>query len=373
MAIAIGPIVGGFLLDHFWWGSVFLINVPIVILGFVLIVVLVPESKNPDPGRLDPIGVLLQIGGLVLFVYGIIRIGDLGTALATSVVVPIISGLAVLAAFVWYELRSDHPALDVRLFTKPRFSASVAAIGLVFFALMGVVFFMTFYLQSVRGYSPFESGLLILPLAIGQLNSSLRSPGLASRYGQRLVTTGGMLIVTATMLGYLLLGVDSPIWVLCVLFFFQGFGMGNVMPPATESVISSMPRERAGAGSAVNNSVRQVGVALGVAVLGTILSTAYRQRMAPLLDTLSVPDDVKAAMGQSIAATNAVIERVGGRAQELIGPANEAFVHAMHITTVCSAGVAFAGALVTWLFLPPKGDLTNEPESDAVVAESAPA
>ena len=261
-----------------------------------------PESRNPHPGRLDPVGVLLQIGGLVLLVYGIIRIGDLGTALDPTVVVPIVAGLGVLASFVRYELRSDHPVLDVRLFTKPQFSASVAAIGLVFFALMGVVFFMAFYLQSVRGYTPFESGLLIpARLRSGQLLSSPRSPGLAQRYGARVVTTGGMVIVTVTMLGYLLLGVDTPIWVLGVLFFMQGVGMGNVMPPATESVMASVPREKAGAGSAINNTVRQVGVALGVAVLGTLVSTAYRARMEPLIDVLPVPASVKTAMGQSIA------------------------------------------------------------------------
>jgi EmrB/QacA subfamily drug resistance transporter len=371
MAIAIGPIVGGFLLDHFWWGSVFLINVPIVVAGFILIAVLVPESKNPQPGKLDPVGVLLQLGGLVLVVYGIIRIGDLGKVLDATVIVPLVVGIAVLAGFVRWELNSDHPALDVRLFAKPRFSASVAAIGLVFFALMGVVFFMSFFLQSVRGYSPFESGLLILPLAIGQVLTSPRSPGLAHRYGPRVVTTAGMLIVTGTMLGYLLLGVDSPIWVLGVLFFFQGIGMGNVMPPATESVMASVPRERAGAASAVNNTVRQVGVALGVAVLGTILSTAYRHRMAPVLDPLPLPQSVKDAMGQSIAATNAVIEKGGAAAQSLVDPANEAFVHAMHITVLCSAAVAFLGALITWIFLPPKDEIATVPALDAPAAEVA--
>ena len=159
MGIAIGPIVGGSLLGHFWWGSVFLINVPIVIVGAILIRVLVPESRNPNPGRHDPVGVVLEVVGLVLVIYSIIKAGDAGSVRPVQVWATFVIGAATLAFFVWFEKRSDHPTLDIALFKDPRFSAAVGSIGLVFFALLGTLFFMVFYLQSVRGYSPLQSGV----------------------------------------------------------------------------------------------------------------------------------------------------------------------------------------------------------------------
>ncbi len=358
LAIAIGPITGGLLLAHFWWGSVFLINVPIVLLGLVAIAWVVPESRDPRPGRFDPAGVALQITGLFGVVYGIIRAGDLGTFAEGWVWVSLLGGLALLLAFGWYERRSDHPALDVRLFRDARFSAAVAAVGLTFFALMGVTFFMVFYLQVVRGYSPLHSGVLLLPLAVAQLLTAPRSPALVRRFGAKVVCAGGLLLVTVAFLSFLTLGVDSNIWVLEALFFVQGAGMGNVMAPATESIMSALPRERAGAGAAVNNTVRQVGAAFGVAVLGTVLSTSYRDRIEPALAGLPLPPQVgdaaavRTSMAKSVEATYAVIERVGGPLQMLRAPANEAFVQAMHVTAGYAAAVAFAGVLVVAAFLP---------------------
>src|SRR6185312_5797526 len=160
MAIAIGPIVGGLLLDHFWWGSVFLINVPVTAVGVAAIILFVPESKSPAPGRIDYLGVLLSIVGLVLVVYGIIQGGDTGSWLRGDVLGPVAGGLAVLVAFAWHEARTAHPSLDVRLFRDPRLSSATAAIALVFFAMAGVYFFISFYLQNVRGFSPLHAGLL---------------------------------------------------------------------------------------------------------------------------------------------------------------------------------------------------------------------
>ncbi|MFM9647875.1 MFS transporter, partial [Streptomyces galilaeus] len=164
LAIAIGPITGGLLLDHFWWGSVFLVNVPIVITAIVLMVWLVPDSRDPAPGRIDPIGVVLSVVGLVLLVYGIIKGGELADFTDPTVLATILGGLVVLAAFVVFEKRSDHPSIDVGYFRDKVFSAAISVIALVFFALMGVTFFAVFYTQSVRGYSPLQTGLLMLPL-----------------------------------------------------------------------------------------------------------------------------------------------------------------------------------------------------------------
>ncbi|KOG88209.1 MFS transporter [Streptomyces varsoviensis] len=350
LAIAIGPITGGVLLDHFWWGSVFLVNVPIVVIAVIAMVILVPDSKDPAPGRLDPVGVLLSVVGLVLLVYGIIKGGQLADFSTPEVYGTAGGGLLILVAFVLYERRASHPAIDVRYFKNPAFSAAVSSIALVFFALMGVTFFIVFYTQSVRGYTPLQSGLLILPLAAAQMLFAPRARLVVDRFGARAVCATGMLLVAATMAGFLLLGTDTPIWVLEVLFFLQGTGMAHIMPPATVSIMQSLPREKAGSGSAVNNTFRQVGGALGVAVLGSVLSTTYRDGIQDKLGAL--PPQARHAAGESIEATLGVAERMGPAGKALVGPANDAFIHAMHVTVVGSAAVAVLGAIVVAVFLP---------------------
>ncbi|WP_461008161.1 DHA2 family efflux MFS transporter permease subunit [Streptomyces capparidis] len=350
LAIAVGPITGGALLEHFWWGSVFLINVPIVAVAVVAMSWIVPDSRDPRPGRLDPVGVLLSVAGLVLLVYGIIKGGQLADFADPQVLAAMLGGLAVLTAFVLHERRSDHPALNVGYFRDPRFSAAVTCIGLVFFALMGVTFFMVFYLQSVRGYTPFQSGLLLLPLAGAQMLFAPRARLVVDRLGVSAVCGGGMTLIGLTFLGFLTLGEDTPIWVLCVLFFCQGTAMAHVMPPATVSIMSALPREKAGSGSAINNTFRQVGGSLGVAVLGSVLSTGYRSGVEGHLD--AVPAGARHEAGESVEATLAVARRLGPAGRSLVEPAHDAFVHAMHITAVGSAAVAFLGAAVAFVFLP---------------------
>ncbi|MEV6651133.1 MFS transporter [Streptomyces sp. NPDC051219] len=349
-AIAIGPITGGLLLDHFWWGSVFLVNVPVVIIGVIAMVVLVPDSRDPDPGRLDPVGVLLSVAGLVLLVYGIITGGRYADFTAPEVLLPIGGGLVVLTVFVLHERRSDHPAFDVRYFRIPAFSAAVTAVALVFFALMGVTFFSVFYTQSVRGYSPLQTGLLVMPLAAAQLIFAPRAQLAVQRFGARATCAAGLLVVAVTLSGFLLLGTDTPIWVLEVIFFLQGTGTAHIMTPVTVVVMQSLPREKAGAGSAMNNAFRQVGGALGVAVLGSLLSTAYRMGIRDHLTVL--PPDERHAAGESVEATLAAAQRLGPEGRALTGPAHEAFVHAMHITALGAAAVAVLGAVVVALFMP---------------------
>ncbi|WP_443080961.1 MFS transporter [Streptomyces sp. PTD9-10] len=351
-AIAAGPIAGGVLLEHFWWGSVFLVNVPIVVAAMAAMVAIVPDSKDPRPGRLDPFGVLLSIAGLALLVYGIIKGGQLGDFTRPESWATILGGLAVLTGFVVYEARSDHPALDVTYFRNRRFSASVAAIGLVFFALMGVTFFSVFYNQSVRGYSVLQSGLLVLPLAASQMFFAPRARLVVGRFGARAVCATGLVLTAVAFAGFLLLGQDTPIWVLEVLFFLMGTGMAHVMPPATVMIMSSLPREKAGSGSAVNNTFRQVGGAMGVAVLGSLLSTTYRNGIDGHLDVLPTSD--RHAAGESLQATLTVAEKLGSAGRALVQPAHDAFIHAMHITAMGSAAVALVGAVVVLVFLPGK-------------------
>ncbi|WP_078888691.1 MFS transporter [Streptomyces sclerotialus] len=353
LAIAIGPIAGGLLLAHFWWGSVFLVNVPIVLIALAAMVLLVPDSKDPRPGRLDPVGVLLSVVGLVLLVYGIIKGGQLADFTDPQVLGTVLGGLLVLTGFVLYEKRIDHPSIDIGYFRKPAFSAAVAAIALVFFALMGVTFFMVFYIQSVRGFSPLQAGLLLLPLAAAQMIFAPRARHVVDRFGARVVCTVGMLLVAVTMSGFVLMGTDTPIWVLEVLFFLQGTGMAHIMPPVTVSIMQSLPREKAGSGSALNNTFRQVGGTLGVAVLGSVLSATYRNDIEGTLNAVpGLPDAARHAAGESIEATLGVADKLGPAGRQLAAAADDAFVHAMHVTALGSATVAVVGALVVGLFLP---------------------
>ncbi|WP_328746781.1 MFS transporter [Streptomyces sp. NBC_00285] len=366
LAIAIGPITGGVLLDHFWWGSVFLINVPIVVLALGLMLWLVPDSRDPSPGRIDPIGVVLSVIGLVLLVYGIIKGGQLADFTDATVLATIGAGVAVLVAFVVFEKRSDHPSIDVTYFKNKVFSAAIGAIGLVFFALMGVTFFSVFYTQSVRGYSPLQTGLLMLPLAVAQLVFAPRARLVVDRFGNRATTTGGMLLIAAMLMAFAALEADTPIWLLEVIFFLMGTGMAHIMTPTSVVIMQALPREKAGSASALSNTFRQVGGALGIAVLGSVLSTAYRNGIEDKLGV--VPAGVRHTAGESIEATLGVAEKLGPRGDALVGSANDAFLHAMHVTALCGAGVALVGALVVWLFLPgrPAGPQKGSDEQELV-------
>ncbi|MZE53703.1 DHA2 family efflux MFS transporter permease subunit [Streptomyces sp. SID5770] len=350
LAIAIGPITGGLLLEHFWWGSIFLVNVPVVLLALALMVRLVPDSRDPRPGRVDVPGVLLSVVGLVLLVYGIIRGGELADFTDVTVLAPVLGGLAVLVGFVLHERRSDHPAIDMAYFRKPAFSAAVAAIALVFFALMGVTFFSAFYLQSVRGYSALQSGLLLLPLAVAQMAFAPRARLVVERLGARVVCAAGMLLVALGLAAFALFDASTPVWVLEVVFFLQGAGMAHIMPPVTVAIMQALPREKAGSGSAINNTFRQVGGALGVAVLGSVLSSVYRGEIEGHLG--GVPAALRTTAGESVEATLAVAEKLGPAGRDLVAPAHQAFLDAMHVTAIASAAIALVGAVVVAAFLP---------------------
>jgi EmrB/QacA subfamily drug resistance transporter len=362
IGVAIGPVLGGVLLAHFWWGSVFLINVPVTVLGALAALALVPESKNSAPGKIDYLGVLGSVVGLVLLVYGIVQGGDGASWTSVTVLGPGLGGLVVLALFAWWETRVAHPSLDVRLFRDRRLSASVGALALLFFGMGGVYFFTSFYLQNVRGYSALDAGLLTVPFAVGQFIMAPRSSSLVTRFGARAIGSGGMLLNALSIAGYGFLGTSSPIWILAVLFGFQGAGIGVAMPAATAAVMEVLPRERAGAGSALTNTARQVAVALGVAVLGSILAESYRSTLAPTLGHL--PAAARGAAGQSITATQAVAQQLGSAGRFLLDPANVAFVDAMRVTTVIAAAIAVAGGLVVMRWMPGR----QRPDMEELVA-----
>ncbi|HET6391888.1 MAG TPA: MFS transporter [Blastococcus sp.] len=358
IAVAGGPLAGGAVLQHFWWGSVFLVGVPVAVLGIVAVLAVVPESKDPFPGRLDIPGVLLSIVALASLVYGLIHGGSGAGWTTPGVLVPLVGGLVLLALFVWLQRRSAHPALDVSLFRNPAFSAAAAALGLNFFALLGATFYLVYYLQGVRGYTPLQSGAALIPVAVGMAIMAPRSSGLAERHGAKAVCAAGFLLIATSFVGIQLLDLTSPVWLLLVVLSVQGLGMGAVMAPATESIMSVVPREKAGAGAAVNNSVRQVGGALGVAILGSVLAASYSAHLGSAADAL--PAGARAEASQSIVATLEAVRVVqaGGDADaaraavDIVGPAREAFVSAMHVTAVFTAVAALVAAAVVLIWLP---------------------
>jgi MFS transporter, DHA2 family, multidrug resistance protein len=355
LAVAIGPLLGGFLLQHFWWGSVFLINVPITVVGVIMLTVLVPESRNPSPGKIDVVGVLMSIVGLVLLTYGVIEGGDKGFGKVESWGT-LVAAAVVLTAFVLFERRTAFPSLDVKLFRNAQFSASVGSMGLVFFAAMGSMFFGAFYLQLVRGYGPLESGALFVPFAVAQMVFAPRSAAMVKRFGPKLVSTVGLLLVTVGLGGFAFIDAKTPIWIVGALFFVQGVGIANVMPPATESIMAAVPREKAGIGSAIGNTIRQVGGALGVAVLGAVLSAVYRHDIAGAVTGL--PAGAKDAASTSISGAYGVAEKMGPAAGQLLTKANSSFLDAMHYAAIGSVVVALLGALTVFIWLPGKRPAT---------------
>jgi predicted MFS family arabinose efflux permease len=302
-------------------------------------------------------------------VYGIVQGGDGDSWTSAPVLGPALGGLAVLALFAWWETKVQHPSLDVRLFKDRRLSASVGAIALLFFGFGGVYFFTSFYLQNVRGYSPLDAGLLTVPFALGQFIMAPRSSALVSRYGARAVGTGGMVVNALAIAGYATLTTSSPIWILAVLFAAQGAGLGVAMPAATAAVMEALPSERAGAGSALTNTARQIAVALGVAVLGSILAQSYRGHLSPVLAHLPAP--AASAAGQSVSATQAVAQQMGRAGQFLLAPANGAFVDAMRVTTLVAAGIAVLGALAVLRWMPgrPRPTMDELHAAEIITAE----
>jgi len=368
--IALGPVIGGFLLEHFWWGSVFLINVPFTLVGAAAIIALVPESADPHPQKVDPLGVLLSIAGLVSLVYGIIKGGETAQWTSTQVLLPMVGGALVLVLFVLIERRTSHPSLDLTLFRKPEFSASTVALALTFFAMMGTTFFLTFYWQIVRGYAPLRAGLLVVPVSLGIAAMAPRSAKLVERFGARAVIATGMVLTAGVFSLYTQIGQDTPVWAIELLLLVWGFGGGMVMAPATTVTMSAVPRDKAGVGSAVTNTVRMVGGSLGVAILGSVLSAVYRGRLDGAVNVL--PANLRDEAAESIGGTVGAIGKVAGGVQNgtlppsagrglpgLADTANAAFLHAMHAAVLVSVAAALVAALLVRIYLPGR---TAQPE-----------
>jgi EmrB/QacA subfamily drug resistance transporter len=363
---AIGPVVGGFLLQHFWWGSVFLINVPVAIGALVAGRFVLPPSRDPDAPRLDPIGALLSIGGLVALLWAIIEAPTKGWT-DSSVVAGFVLGVVVLSSFVAWELHSDHPMLDVRFFENRRFSAANAAITMVFFAMFGSMFLTTQYLQTVLGYSAFQAGVRMLPMALVMFVSAPLAPRLVERIGTKLVVGTGMLVSAAGLVVTAGVPVSGGYPRLVLGLMIVSFGMGFAMAPATESVMGSLPPSKAGVGSAMNDTTRQVGSALGVAVIGSALATSYRPGIGAKLTALHAPPELVRVAKDSVGgAVQAAASVPGPLGRAIATAARHEFVTGLSLALLLEAVIVALAAVVVFAFLPARAADVRESVSGAV-------
>jgi EmrB/QacA subfamily drug resistance transporter len=358
LGVVMGPVVGGWLLEHFWWGSVFLINLPVVALALLAGWPLVPNSRDPSATPLDPTGAALSVAALVTLVYGIIQAPEDGWT--DPVVLGAFGVAAVLAvAFIWWERRIQHPMLPMGFFRDPRFSAASGAIAMAFFALFGSVFLLTQHLQFVLGYTPLQAGVRILPVAALAVAAPLAAR-LTEGIGAKLVVAAGLLVVAGALWVLSTVQLGDGYGRVAAALALLGIGMGLVVAPATESIMGSVPLAKAGVGSAMNDTTRQVGGALGVAVLGSILAASYGAAIQPTLR--GAPPQVAQTAGDSIGAAATIAAQLGPQGRGLLEAARSAFIQGMGDALQVGAGVAALAALLVLLFLPARATGTmNEP------------
>jgi EmrB/QacA subfamily drug resistance transporter len=351
IGVALGPIAGGYLLEHFSWSSVFWLNVPVVLAALVIGHSILPTSKAADGRRLDPIGAALSITALTTLVYAAIEAPAHGWTSSWTLIAAGVA-LALVGLFVGWELRHDTPMLDVRFFANRRFSAASVSITFAFFALAGAVFIITQYLQFVLGYSPLRAGLGILPAAAALAAAGPISAHVAAHVGGRVTIAAGLLVAAAG-LGVQATFAESTYLPIALGQALFGLGLGLAMAPATDSIMGSLPPERAGVGSAVNDTTREIGSALGVAVIGSIAGSVYAGQLGSEVDRLGLPADVATAVTDNIgAAAHAAIGLDPAAGSELMHLAREGFVDAMHAGLWIGAAVATVGAIVAFGKLP---------------------
>ncbi|MBA3288465.1 MAG: DHA2 family efflux MFS transporter permease subunit [Acidimicrobiia bacterium] len=361
---AVGPIASGLLLEHYWWGSVFLVNLPIIAVAMIAGQRLVPKSKDATESPLDPIGALLSIVGLSALVYAIIEGPHHGWISAASV---LWFGLAavVLVAFGVWEWRTRHPMLDLRLFRNRRFAVSSGGITLVFFAMFGTFFMLSQYLQGVLEYSPLGASVRMLPFSVVMMAVAPQTPKLVARLGADRIGAAGLLLVTAGLIGTAMFRPDTAYLQLAVTMGVLAGGMALTMTPMTTQLMASVPRDRAGMGSATNDTTRELGGALGVAVLGSLLTSQYTSGVSSTVAGL--PGDVREIAEGSIGGVRGLIEQgvlTGDQAGRILTSAKDAFVDGLSIAAIVAATVTFVAAIVVKRSLPSdrtSPEVTGEP------------
>ncbi|HSR85549.1 MAG TPA: MFS transporter [Streptosporangiaceae bacterium] len=375
VAIAMGPIVGGWLLEHFSWASIFVAMAPVAGIAIILVAIVVPTSKDPDAAAPDIPGLVLSAATMALLVFTIIEAPAYGWTAARSVA-GFAASAVLLAAFILRERRTPHPMLDVRLFRNMRFSAASGAVTISFFTLFGFIFLMTQYFQFVRSYSPLSTGLHLLPVALSVGAGSVAGTQLAVRLGTKLVVTTGM-VAMAGFYAWVAATVSSTLSysVIAAQMVVYGLGLGLTSAPATESIMGAISRRKAGVGSAVNDSTRLVGGTLGVAVIGSVYASVYGSRLTATLPP-GLPSRVTAVAHQSVGAAYAEAGKVTGLGHPVLGHALQhasanAFLRGLTTGSVVAGVVAAVGAILAVMFLPAQP--AGVPDETADVPSAAPA
>ncbi len=352
IGVALGPLAGGFLLQRFYWGSIFLVNIPIAIVAIVAGALIVPTSRDPSAPPLDLIGAMLSVLALATLVYGIIEAPNSGWTSTRVVESFAVSGV-LLAAFVVFEMRAKHPMLDMSFFENPRFSAASVGIMLVFFALFGSMFLLTQYFQFVLGYTPLQTGVRLVPFALTLMVVAPLSARVNERFGTKLTVSSGLFVVAVGLALLSAVKVHTSYPDLLWRMLLMSLGMGIAMTPATDSIMGSLPREKAGVGSAVNDTTRQVGGTLGVAVIGSIVASRYGTDIRSVLRGKPVPPPLLRLIEHQVGAAIEVANRIGGPPGAFLARhARIAFVAGLHDGVLVGALTALLGAIVTAVWLP---------------------
>ncbi|MFE0728880.1 MFS transporter [Streptomyces antibioticus] len=339
---AVGPIVGGFLLEHFWWGAVFLINLPVMIVLVVVGLRTLPESKNPDPGPWDLISVALSLVGMIAVVYAVKESASHGPTwdAATAGLL----GAAALYGFVRRQLTLPKPLLDMRLFRRRGFGGAVLADMLTVLGMSGLVFFLSQYLQLVQGRRPLEAGLAELPAAVGAVVAGLLAGRVARRYSVRAVVSGGLAAIGLALAALTTVGQSTGYPVLGAALLAVGVGAGFSFTVTSDVILSSVPKEQAGAASAVSETAYELGAALGIAVLGSIVTGVYRGFPSPA----GTPDGAHESLG---GAVEAAARMPSAAAEDMLASARTAFVDGLTLASGVGAAVLLATAAAAWFML----------------------
>ncbi len=367
LAMPIGPILGGWLLTNYWWGWVFLLNVPVVLVGLVAVLVLVPESRAAERPGLDTVGVATSVAGLASVTYGLIEAGQHGWG-SSAALLPIAAGLVLLAVFFLWERRlgrraGGEPLVDPSLFRSRSFTWGVIlqAVGVV--AMVGVLFTMPQYFQAVLGTDAMGSGLRLLPLILGLVATAVPADRIARAVGAKLTVTAGFLLIAAALLLGTTTGVHSSGAFIAAWMALVGAGMGLALATAASAALVELPEERAGVGSAVMQAINKVGGPFGAAVLGSVLSAAYLSQ----LDLTGLPATATREVRESVFGGLAVAQESSSPA--LLENVQTAFAHGLDRALLVSAAVALAGALLAALFLPRTSTLKPAAEPPAQTKE----
>jgi EmrB/QacA subfamily drug resistance transporter len=356
IGVAAGPIAGGWLLENFWWGSVFYVNIPVVIIAVAATLRFVPESKDENVPRVDLVGLVLSIAAITSLVFTIIEAPEWGW-LSGKTLVGFATAAALLVAFVVAELKIENPLLPVRIFENMRFTAASVSVTSAFFALFGFIFLVTQYFQLVRGYGPLEAGVRTLPVAFSIAISSVLAPRLVELIGTKRVVAGGLALMAIGFAWVSTASAVTPYWEIVAQMIFLGVGLGATTAPATESIMGSLSVDKAGVGSAVNDTTRELGGTLGVAVIGSVFNSVYLSSLidGPIFSAL--PEQAQELTGESIVAAGGVAQQLGADTPAFINEVSEAFLSGLNISCLVVAGVAAAGSLFAARFLPARAEV----------------